>query len=180
MEHRIVVAGFGGQGVLLIGQVLCYAGMAEGKNVSWLPSYGPEMRGGTASCSVIVSDGEIASPLVTEPEKLIVMNLPSFSKYEPLVEKGGTIYVNSSLIELKSEREDIQKRYVPCNEAAIAVGNGRAANMAMLGAFLADTGVVSLDSAMKALAKIFGERRAHLLPVNEEAMQKGAEMMVKG
>ena len=162
MEHRIVVAGFGGQGVLLIGQVLCYAGMAEGKNVSWLPSYGPEMRGGTASCSVIVSDGEIASPLVTE------------------VEKGGTIYVNSSLIELKSEREDIQKRYVPCNEAAIAVGNGRAANMAMLGAFLADTGVVSLDSAMKALAKIFGERRAHLLPVNEEAMKKGAEMMVKG
>ena len=179
MEHRIVVAGFGGQGVLLIGQVLCYAGMAEGKNVSWLPSYGPEMRGGTASCSVIVSDGEIASPLVTEPEKLIVMNLPSFTKYEPLMEKGGTIYVNSSLIDAKSTRDDIKKCYIPCNDAAIAVGNGRAANMAMLGAFLADTGVVSKESAMAALKKIFGERRAHLLHVNELAMDKGAEMMVK-
>ncbi len=164
MEHRIVVAGFGGQGVLLIGQVLCYAGMAEGKNVSWLPSYGPEMRGRHRQLQRHRLRWRDRQPLVTEPEKLIVMNLPSFSKYEPLVEKGGTIYVNSSLIELKSEREDIQKRYVPCNEAAIAVGNGRAANMAMLGAFLADTGVVSLDSAMKALAKIFGERRAHLLP----------------
>ncbi|MDL2225322.1 2-oxoacid:acceptor oxidoreductase family protein [Eubacteriales bacterium OttesenSCG-928-M02] len=177
MEQRIVIAGFGGQGVLLIGQVLCYAGMAEGKNVSWLPSYGPEMRGGTASCSVIISDGEIGSPLVTEPTKLIVMNQPSYAKYAPMVEVGGTVYVNSSLIEMDGAEGDAQVVTVPCNEVAHQVGNARTANMAMLGAFIADTGILPQASITEALKKIFGERRAHLMPVNEEAMAKGGEMM---
>ncbi|MDL2220211.1 2-oxoacid:acceptor oxidoreductase family protein [Eubacteriales bacterium OttesenSCG-928-N14] len=180
MENRIVVAGFGGQGVLLIGQVLCYAGMIEGKNVSWLPSYGPEMRGGTASCSVILSDGEIGSPLVTAPNHCIVMNLPSYAKYAPTVAQGGDLFINSSLIEEKSERSDITTYYVPCNESAQQVGNLRTANMAMLGAFVARTGVVAQDSAMQALAKVFGERRANLLPINEQAMKLGDEMTIVG
>ena len=179
MEHRIMIAGFGGQGVLLIGQVLCYAGMAEGLNVSWLPTYGPQMRGGTAACSVILSDGDIGSPQVTTPDSLIVMNLPSFDKYEPMVTEGGKIFVNSSLIEKRTARTDIEAVYVPCNDAAEAVGNARAANMAMLGAFIADTGLLKKESVMAGLKKAFGERRAHLLPVNEKAMDKGAELSTK-
>ena len=176
MEHRITIAGFGGQGVLLIGQVLCYAGLAEGKNVSWLPSYGPEMRGGTASCSVIISDSEIASPLVTKSDYCLVLNLPSLIKYQDRVKPGGEIYINSSLIDQKCERSDIKKVYVPANDAAHQAGNLKAVNMAMLGAFVGKTGILPQQSVLDALKKIFGERRAHLLPVNEKVMQLGQEM----
>lgn len=176
MEHRIVVAGFGGQGVLLIGQVLCHAGMREGKNVSWLPSYGPEMRGGTASCSVIISDGEIGSPLVTRPQYCIVMNQPSFEKYMPTVEEGGELFINSSLIPKEEVKQGVTPVYVPTSEAAQQVGNLRTANMAMLGAFIERTKVCSPEATFEALAEMFGERRAHLLPVNKEAMRIGAEM----
>lgn len=179
MEERIVVAGFGGQGVLLIGQVLCYAGMEEGKNVAWLPSYGPEMRGGTASCSVILSDNEIGTPLVTNPKHCIVMNLPSFHKYEGSVEENGNLFINSSLIEEISQRETITNYLVPCSEAAQKVENLRTANMAMLGSFVETTKIVTKESALKALETIFGERRAHLIPINEQAMQVGFEMTVK-
>ena len=179
MEHRIVVAGFGGQGVLLIGNILCHAGMDEGKNVSWLPSYGPEMRGGTASCSVTISDSEIGSPIVTQPEICIVMNQPSYDKYLPAVQKGGKMFVNASLIHPEMVRDDIETYLVPTAEVAKEVGNLRTANMVMLGAVVHETGLVEMHSVMKSLEESFGERRKHLLPVNEQAMQLGAQRTQK-
>ena len=174
MENRIIVAGFGGQGVLLIGQVLCHAGMESGMNVSWLPSYGPEMRGGTASCSVILAEGEIGSPMATQADACIVMNTPSFEKYQSFVRPGGQLLVNSSLIGKPKLRDDILGYFVPCNEVAAEAGNLRTANMAMLGAFNHITGYLSTEAIHEALAGIFGERRAHLLPVNYQAMELGA------
>lgn len=174
MEDRILIAGFGGQGVLLIGQVLCHAGMDEGRQVSWMPSYGPEMRGGTASCSVIISDSEIGSPLVDKPNLCIVMNRPSFDKYMPTVVDGGSIFINSSLMGEPEVKPGITPVYVPVNEVAKEAGNMRTANMAMLGAFMQRTGILPDGSIHKALADMFGEKRAHLLPVNKQAMELGA------
>jgi 2-oxoglutarate ferredoxin oxidoreductase subunit gamma len=179
MEHRILIAGFGGQGVLLMGNLLCHAGMDEGKNVSWLPSYGPEMRGGTASCSVTLSDDEIGSPIATNPAICVVMNQPSFDKYLPAVQKGGKLFVNSSLIKMRKTREDIEIYEVPTTEIAQEAGNMRTINMAMLGAVVAVTGVVAQKSVMQALEEAFGERRKNLLPVNEKAMELGAERAKK-
>ena len=175
MTHQIISAGFGGQGVLLLGQLLAYAGLQEGKNVSWLPSYGPEMRGGTANCCVVVSEEEVGSPVVTEADVVIVMNRPSFEKYEASVAPGGKLFVNSSLIDLKTDRADIVTYYVPVNAIADEIGNGRVANMVMLGAVLEKTHIVSPDTALSCLRASFGERKAHLIPVNAEALQKGAE-----
>ncbi|MBQ9988769.1 MAG: 2-oxoacid:acceptor oxidoreductase family protein [Clostridia bacterium] len=179
MEHRIIVAGFGGQGVLLIGNLICHAGMEEGNNVAWLPSYGPEMRGGTASCSVTVSDDEIGSPIVTQPDICIVMNQPSLDKYLDAVQPGGKLFINSSLIKPTRYRDDIETYLVPTSEVAQEVGNLRTANMVMLGAVAAITGVVKTESAVAALREAFGERRAHLIPVNEKAMALGAERTEK-
>ena len=122
MTEQVIMAGFGGQGMLLAGQILAYAGLDEGKNVSWLPSYGPEMRGGTANCCVIVSDEEIGSPVVAEADTVIVMNRPSLDKYESAVKTGGLLIINSSLIDQKSTREDIDVVYVPANELAEELG----------------------------------------------------------
>lgn len=174
MLYQLISAGFGGQGVLLLGQLVAYSGLAEGKNVSWLPSYGPEMRGGTANCSVVVSDDEVASPVVTEADTVVVMNRPSLEKYESLVAKGGKLFVNSSIIDVKATRTDIDVYYIPANELAEELGNGRVANMVMLGAILEKTGVVSPKTAIECLAKSFGEKKAHLVPVNEKALECGA------
>ena len=175
MLHQIISAGFGGQGVLLLGQLIAYYGLQEGKNVSWLPSYGPEMRGGTANCSVVVSDEEVGSPVVTEADVVVVMNRPSFEKYEGNVAPGGKLFVNSSLIDLKTERTDIEVYYVPVNAIAEELGNGRVANMVMLGAVLEKTGIVSPKTAIACLTASFGAKKAHLIPVNEQALAKGAE-----
>jgi 2-oxoglutarate ferredoxin oxidoreductase subunit gamma len=142
MIEQVIMAGFGGQGVMSMGQLLAYSGMLEGKNVSWLPSYGPEMRGGTANCNVIVSDDEIGSPIVTEATAVIAMNLPSLDKFEHSVMPGGTLIINSSLIERKCSRTDIDVFYIPANEIADELGNNRVANMVMLGAYLKKTGIV--------------------------------------
>lgn len=140
MIEQVIMAGFGGQGVMSMGQLLAYSGMLEGKNVSWLPSYGPEMRGGTANCNVIVSDDEIGSPIVTEATAVIAMNLPSLDKFEHSVMPGGTLIINSSLIERKCSRTDIDVFYIPANEIADELGNNRVANMVMLGAYLKKLG----------------------------------------
>ena len=132
--HKIVLAGFGGQGVLSLGQILAYAAMAEGKEVTWLPSYGPEMRGGTANCSVIIADKPIASPIVSNPTLLVAMNGPSLDKFADKVTPGGVILVNSSLIAQKVERKDVRVYYVPANEMALDLGTAKAANIIMLGA----------------------------------------------
>jgi 2-oxoglutarate ferredoxin oxidoreductase subunit gamma len=179
MERRILVSGFGGQGVLLIGSLLCHAGMGEGRNVSWLPSYGPEMRGGTASCSVTIADEEIGSPVVTAPDVLIAMNQPSYDKYVGAVKPGGKLFVNASLVRADKARDDIDVYLVPTAEVAAEVGNARTANMVMLGAVVAHTGVVAFESAVEALKEAFGERRQHLVSINEQAMALGGERAEK-
>ncbi|MDD2573046.1 MAG: 2-oxoacid:acceptor oxidoreductase family protein [Bacillota bacterium] len=179
MNERIVMAGFGGQGVMSMGQLLTYAGMIEGKNVSWLPSYGPEMRGGTANCNVIISDNPVASPIVTDATAVIAMNRPSLDKFEPSIVKNGLLLINSSLIDKSAERDDIVAYDIPANEIADELGNSRIANMVMLGAYLEATGALKKESVLEALKKVFGERKAHLIPVNKDALDRGAEL-VKG
>ena len=176
LNERIICAGFGGQGVMLMGQLISYAGMLEGKEVSWLPSYGPEMRGGTANCSVMVSERPIGSPVITDNATVaIVLNLPSLDKFEKDILPGGKLIINSSLIEKKASRSDITAYYVPANEIAVELGNPRVANMIMLGAYLELSKIVSVESVMTALKKVFGDAKAHLMPINEEAMNRGAE-----
>ena len=175
MEEKLIIAGFGGQGVMAMGQLLTYSGMIEDKNVSWLPSYGPEMRGGTANCSVILSDEPVGSPVVTDSTASIVLNKPSLDKFENSVVPGGKLFINSSLIDKKSVRNDIDVYYIPANEIAIELGNDKVANMVMLGAFLEATKLVDIESILKAFTKVFGENKAHLVPLNKEALEKGAE-----
>ena len=174
-----IFAGFGGQGVLLIGQLLAYAGMYEGKNVSWLPSYGPEMRGGTANCSVVVSDEPIASPVLSMADCVIAMNTPSLDKFESCVNPGGKLFINSSIIEKKATRTDIEVYYVPCNEVAEKLGNPKVANMAMLGAYLEATKAAKNESVLDALLYKLGEKKAHLIPLNREAIEAGAASIKK-
>jgi len=173
MEHRIVFSGFGGQGVLSMGMLVTYAGMLEGKEVSWLPSYGLEMRGGTANCNVIVSDEPVGSPIITAPTAAAVMNRPALDKFGPLVEKGGLLFINSSLIDAKNDRDDIGVYYVPANDIAAELGNVRVANMVMLGAFLKKTEAVSPKSVMDSFLKVLGENKAKFIPINEKALEAG-------
>ncbi|WP_130807773.1 2-oxoacid:acceptor oxidoreductase family protein [Senegalia massiliensis] len=177
MQERVIMAGFGGQGVMSIGQLLTYAGMIENKNVSWLPSYGPEMRGGTANCNVMVSDTNIGSPIVTEATAAIVMNRPSLDKFEKDIVKDGNLLINSSLIDRKVERDDLKAYYIPANEIANELGNARVANMVMLGAYLELTNAVKIESILEAFKKVFGESKSHLIPINKEALEKGAELI---
>lgn len=180
LDEKIVCAGFGGQGVMLIGQLITYAGMIDGKQVSWLPSYGPEMRGGTANCSVMVSDGPIGSPVISNnATAAIIMNLPSLVKFESEVLPGGKLLINSSLIEKKAERTDVEVYYVPCNDIANELGNMKVANMVMLGAFLELTKLVEVESVIAALEKIFGEAKKNLIEINRTAIAKGAEAVRK-
>ena len=174
MEAQFLIAGFGGQGVLLIGQLLAKAAMHDGMNVSWMPSYGPEMRGGEANCAVVISDEAIGSPLVTEPPIAVIMNKPSMIKFGPTMEQGGLMLYNSSLIDIKPERENIAAVAIDCNGIAEQLGNSRTANMVMLGAIIEKTGVISIDSAMEALKSTFGPKKEHLLPINRQAMEAGA------
>jgi len=176
MLSELSIAGFGGQGVMLIGQLISYAGMFEDKNVSWIPSYGPEMRGGTANCSVVISSDEIGSPIVTEPDTLIAMNGPSMDKFEAIVKPGGTIIYNSSLIDHAPTRTDVRVIAVPANELAAELGNNKVANMIILGAFLGASGVVTVDSVVEALKKTLSAKRQDLIPLNKMAIEKGIEL----
>lgn len=176
MTTEVIMAGFGGQGIMLIGQLLTYAGMLENKQVSWIPSYGPEMRGGTANCSVIVADEPIGAPIVTEPTALVAMNLPSLDKFESQLQPGGIVIINSSLIERSIKRTDIKAYLIPANEVAAELGNPRVANMVVLGALIAATGAVTPESVTKAFAKMFA-RKPELLQINEQAIKRGAEFV---
>jgi len=172
---EMVFAGFGGQGVMSMGMMLAYAGMIEEKNVSWIPSYGPEMRGGTANCAVVVTSDEIGSPIVTEPDVVVAMNLPSMEKFESTLKKDGLLIYNSSLIEREGGRDDINVLGIPANEIATELGNSRVANMVVMGALLAITGAVDTKSLKEGLRMVLPQRRHDLLPVNEQAMERGAE-----
>lgn len=175
--EEVIFAGFGGQGVLSMGKMLSYAGMMKGKNVSWLPSYGPEMRGGTANCSVIISDDLIGSPVVTDADTLVVMNRPSLEKFESFVKPGGTIIVNSSLIDQKVVRDDVNVYYFPVNDVATECGNAKAANMVMLGAYIKIKGFPAEEDLLGAFLKVFGEGKKGLLPLNEKAVAAGAALV---
>jgi len=179
MQQEVIIAGFGGQGVLFAGQLISYAAMDEGKEVTWIPSYGPEMRGGTANCTVVVSDEEIGSPFVKNPTAVMAMNLPSLEKFEPLVEPGGVLVVNSSMVNRQVQREDITVVSLPANDIAEALGSKRSVNMVMLGALLVNMDLLSLEAAEKALDAHLPERHKKFLGANKEALRKGAEFKVR-
>lgn len=180
MLYEIIIAGFGGQGVMSMGQLLAYAGMIENKQVSWLPSYGPEQRGGTANVSVIVSDEPVGSPVISYPTAAIVLNNPSFTKFEPLVSPGGVLIVNSSLVDRKSSRKDIKVIEIPATDFANQLGDAKVANSIILGAFLEMMKVVSPDSVMESLKKVLSNKRQDLITLNKAALEKGAELAMQG
>ena len=170
---NLLIAGFGGQGVLFAGKFLAYKGLLEGKQLSWLPSYGPEMRGGTANCSVIISDEPVGSPIVSNPDVLMVMNLPSLDKYESATVVGGKIFVDSTLIERKVERTDVEAFYIPATRLAKDAGFPTLANMIMVGKLIKETGMVSYEGIRDALAKVVSAKHADLLEINLKAIETG-------
>lgn len=173
METSIIISGFGGQGALFAGQLLAYTGMDNGRHVTWIPSYGPEMRGGTAHCVVIISDEPIGSPIVRQPDIAIVFNQPSFDKYEPRVKPGGLLVVNSSIVEGESEREDIEVVYVPANGIAEEFGTSKMMNMVTLGAMLAKRPILSLEAVAEGLRNHMPAGKANLLKANLQVLQRG-------
>ena len=181
IQDEVMFCGFGGQGIMLIGQMLAYAGMEEGKNVVWLPSYGPEMRGGTAYCTVVVSKGQIGSPIIDRPGTIAVLNRPSLEKFEPRVKDHGTLFVNTSLIDFVDHRRDHPSRsdlsyvFVPANDIAIEEGNVKAANMAMLGAFVGWTNAVGLDTVMAIIEKQFSAK-PQFIDLNKRVFERGYEL----
>jgi 2-oxoglutarate ferredoxin oxidoreductase subunit gamma len=179
MLDEIIIAGFGGQGVLLMGRLIAYAGMLEGKKVAWMPSYGPEMRGGTANCTVIVSSDEVASPVVPNPITLIAMNKPSLDKFESEVEKGGTIILNESLITQDVKRSDLQVFKVPANEIANELGNLRVANMVALGAYVAARKTVKIETILRALEETLGKKSEKIVELNKKAIKRGEKIVTQ-
>lgn len=180
-SKKIFIAGFGGQGILLIGQMLAYGAMLEGKEVSWMPSYGPEMRGGTANCTVVISEETIASPIVTEADVLVAMNGSSLDKFLDMVVPGGLVIVNSGIISQKVERLDVKTVYVDCNHIARdELGNEKAANVVMLGALIATSGVVALSGMEEVLIATFTGRKASLVDLNLRAVGYWQEQMEAG
>ena len=173
METSIIISGFGGQGALFAGQLLAYTGMDNGRHVTWIPSYGPEMRGGTAHCVVIISDEPIGAPIVSRPDIAIVFNQPSFDKYEPLVKAGGLLVVNSSIVESESEREDIDVVYIPANGIAAEFGTSKMMNMVTLGAMVAKRPVLSLEDVAEGLRNHMPAGKAKLIEANLQVLQRG-------
>ena len=175
MHHELIMAGFGGQGIMFAGQLLAYAGMLEDRCVSWIPSYGPEMRGGTANCSVVVSGREISCPMVSTPTILLALNMPSLEKFEPTVVSGGIIIYNSSLASRPPARNDVEVVAVPANQIAEELGNSRITNMVILGALIQKTALINMKSVFAALEKVLPEHRHHLIGLNRQALEAGAE-----
>jgi 2-oxoglutarate ferredoxin oxidoreductase subunit gamma len=177
MQEEIVISGFGGQGQLFAGQLLAYAGMIEGRKVAWIPSYGPEMRGGTANCTVLIGDEDVGSPVVLHPSAVVAMNPPSLDKYEPAIAPGGVLVINTSLGSRALSRSDLRIATVDATGQAVAsAGNDRLANMVALGALLALLPVVSADSVLAALTKVLGTKKASLYEANEKALRRGMEL----
>lgn len=173
MEVAIILAGFGGQGALFAGQLLAYAGMDNDRHVTWIPSYGPEMRGGTANCTVIIGDEPIGAPIVAHPDVAVVFNLPSFDKYEPIVRPGGLLVVNSAIVRVKSTRDDMEAVYVPANSIAERLGSVKMLNMAMVGALLARRPILPLEAIEVALRNHLPASKAHLLESNLSVLREG-------
>jgi 2-oxoglutarate ferredoxin oxidoreductase subunit gamma len=176
MQYDIIFSGFGGQGALFAGQLLAYAALDVGRNVTWIPSYGPEMRGGTAHCTVIVSDQPIGSPLVRHPTNVVALNKPSVEKYEPLLAPGGNLIYNASLVMRPITRADIRAVAIPASDIAAELGDGHLLNMVMLGALLEQTGVLLLEAVERAIEEHLPERHRKLLELNRLALRRGMEL----
>ena len=175
MKKEIIISGFGGQGGLAIGKNLAEAGMDEGLNVTWAPSYGPEMRGGTANCSVVLSDKPVGSPVFAHPTELIALNEPSLEKFEAGVQPGGTVFVNSDVVTDKVTRPDLTAYYIACSKIAEEVGNPKVSNMVMLGAYVAATKVVKPETVVEIIKEMFTGAKAKFVPANIAAFQGGME-----
>jgi 2-oxoglutarate ferredoxin oxidoreductase subunit gamma len=175
MTYNIVLAGFGGQGILFLGKMIALAGMMDGKEVSWIPSYGPEMRGGTANCSVVVSDRRIGTPVVSHPNVLVAMNRPSLEKFESKMERDGFLLINKTLIEIPHTREDITVSYLEITGLAGELGNPRLANIVALGGLIGRVPLVSKDAVIKALQYELSGKKAALLDLNLKALDAGQQ-----
>jgi len=174
MHQEIIISGFGGQGALFAGQLLAYGALEEGRHVTWIPSYGPEMRGGTANCTVIISDEEIGSPLVRHPTAALVMNPPSFDRFEPAMKEDGVLVVNASLISTVSQRTDIRVIAIQANEIGAELGTPQMANVVMVGAMLAATGVLKFETLDKVLEEHISARHRDKIEANKKALRRGA------
>lgn len=172
MQKEVMFAGFGGQGILLIGKILAHAAMEEGFEVAWIPSYGPEMRGGTAYCLVVISDRIIGSPIIKNPMHLVAMNRPSLEKFAPVVKPDGVVVINSSLIPVTSGRDDVDEILLPANDIARELGSVKAANIVVLAAFVARSKIVDFDVLRKCVKEEFAGREK-LIPLNLEALEQG-------
>ncbi len=179
MYKDAIIAGFGGQGVMMIGNLLAYAAMRQGLHVTYIPVYGPEMRGGTANCTVVLSDEEIGSPIIHNPESLIAMNRPSLEKFQPRMKNRGQVIINSSLVEDPQAGGDVQAFPVPANDIANELENTRMANMVALGAYLQAAGCVELEAAQQSLENVIPPHYSHLIPQNSQALQAGADHVRK-
>lgn len=179
MQTEIMIAGFGGQGVLFAGELLAHAGMEAGRYVTWFPSYGPEMRGGTANCVVIIGDEEIGSPVVRHPKAALVMNLPSLDKCEPMLDSDGVLVINSSFVNRKIQRKDIKGIYIPASEIAEKIAERRLTNMVMMGAFLAQMPVLSIEDIKRSIEEEIPERHRRLLQANLQAISEGYEFSAR-
>ena len=175
MKKEIIISGFGGQGGLAIGKNLAEAGMAEGLNVTWSPSYGPEMRGGTANCSVVLSDKPVGSPVFAHPTELIALNEPSLEKFEAGVVSGGQVFINSDVVTDKVSRPDLTAYYIPCNTIADEVGNAKVSNMVMLGAYVAATKILKPETIETMIQEMFTGPKAKFVPLNIEAFRRGCQ-----
>lgn len=173
MMDKILLAGFGGQGVMFIGKVIAYAGMLGGLEVCWIPSYGPEMRGGTANCSVIIANDEINSPVIEQADCGIVLNQPSYDKFLPRIKPGGVLIVNSSIIAIESKRNDIDIIAIPAGELANELGNASLANMVCLGALIGKMKLINFERLQKAMDTIVGKKKPEMYELNMEAIKKG-------
>jgi len=171
--NSILIAGFGGQGLLFAGKFIAYKGMLEGRELSWLPSYGPEMRGGTANCSVILSDTPVGSPIITHPDILMVMNLPSLDKYEDAAVPGAKIFIDSTLIKRKVRRTDVDAYYIPATDLVLEKGMNGLANMIIVGKMIRETGMVAYDHLEDAMKKVVSAKHADLLQANLNAVELG-------
>lgn len=179
MHEEVIFAGFGGQGVLSMGQVLAYSGMMENREVCWMPSYGPEMRGGTANCIVTVSENEISSPIIGKFDTVVALNQPSLDKFEAAVKPGGTLIYDSTNIIDPPKRTDIDVVPIPASEEAVKLKNTKIMNMIVLGAFLAKRDTVKVETVLETLKKVLPERHHHLLPLNETALHRGQELALQ-
>ena len=177
-QYEVTFAGFGGQGIMTAGQLLAYSGMNEGKKVIWLPSYGPEMRGGTAYCTIVISDARIGSPIINSPLGLCVFNRPSFDKFEPRVKPGGLLIVNSSLINVSSSRTDLDQLLIPANKISLEAGSPKAANVAVLGAFIGATKLLKYATVENTLQEKLGHKKS-LLDINLKVLKSGYEFAKK-